>query len=282
MNSHYFAQYLLNQKVLEAEQVQKLLAAADHCNVQLPLRALCQGDITPEQAAALSSVSGEELQQAMLAQGMLTESQVRNLTEAVTGESLRFAQAMFDEGIADYVQIVEDFSAYKKSNVRPVYAAVKAAAGGELEEELAYYSEYAELFLLSLIRFLDMPAVLDGGAVPFMAEAPNHIVSQRMSGDVSMVGGILAGDDVFLELARRYSHEELEGVDLLAIDCVGEFLNVMTGLFAVELGKRELDVDLEMPHWEKNLQPEAAKLLQLSLLTPVGTFQLILSADEFL
>ena len=69
---------------------------------------------------------------------------------------------------------------------------------------------------------------------------------------------------------------------MLAIDCVGEFLNVMTGLFAVELGKRELDVDLEMPHWEKNLQPEAAKLLQLSLLTPVGTFQLILSADEFL
>ena len=115
-----------------------------------------------------------------------------------------------------------------------------------------------------------------------MAEPPNHVVSQRMSGDVSMVGGILAEDKVFLELARRYSHEKLDSVDLLAIDCVGEFLNVMTGLFAVELGKRELDVDLEMPHWEKNLQPEAAMLLQLSLLTPVGTFQLILSADEFL
>ena len=69
-----------------------------------------------------------------------------------------------------------------------------------------------------------------------MAEPPNHVVSQRMSGDVSMVGGILAEDKVFLELARRYSHEKLDSVDLLAIDCVGEFLNVMTGLFAVELG----------------------------------------------
>lgn len=282
MNSHYFAQYLLNQKMLETEQVQKLLAAADHCSVQLPLRALRQGNISPEQAAALAPLSGEKLQQAMLAQGLLTESQARNLSEAVTGESLRFAQAMLDAGIADYARVAELFSLYEKSSESPAYTAVKAAAGGGLEEELAYYSEYTELFLLSLVRFLDMPAVIDAGAMSFMAEPPNHVVSQRMSGDVSMVGGILAEDRVFLELARRYSHEKLDSVDLLAIDCVGEFLNVMTGLFAVELGKRELDVDLEMPHWEKNLQPEAAMLLQLSLLTPVGTFQLILSADEFL
>lgn len=275
MNSQYFAQYLLNAGILSSEKAEQLLQTAQQVKAEIPLLALMQGILPAEEAQALLSAGSE-------GSSGLTEAQIRNLKEMVTDEGCRFAQAMLDTKITDLVGLAKMLAEYEQRTENPVWEAVKLAAGREIEEELAYYSEYAELFLQSMVRFMDLPGIIDIAAMPYAAEQPSHLVSQRMSGDVNMVGGVQAEDAVFLELSRRYSRENLQAVDLMSIDSVGEFLNVMNGLFAVKLGKRQLDVDLELPRWEKNIQPEAMKLLKLSVMTAAGRFCMVLSADEFL
>ncbi len=281
MNSHYFAQYLLNTGVFSADEVQRLLAKAMEIQVQLPVLALRQGILSAGQIAPLAELSEADFAKAALKKALLTESQIRNLRESVTGESLRFAQVLLSEKLLDYVRLAELFSAYEQDG-NPLRVAVAKVADGMLEEELGAYGDYVELFMQSLLRFMNMPAVIDVQSMPLDAEMPAHIVSQRMGGDLNLVGGIFAEDRVFAGLAARYSREDIKSVDDLAIDSLGEFLNVMNGLFAVKLAKRQVDIDLELPRWQKNVKPEANKMLELCIVTGIGSFMLVLASDEFL
>ena len=121
-------------------------------------------------------------------------------------------------------------------------------------------------------------------AESFAEGVPCRLVSQAITGGVSLVAGLEAPDAVFLALARRYSHEDFSELDDLAVDSLAEFLNVLDGFFAVRLGERDLELDLEIPRTAHALNEKASpsKFLRLHLESPVGAFGLLLATDEFL
>ena len=170
------------------------------------------------------------------------------------------------------------------SQLRNLGEAIECAAAGRLMEELPLYTEYVGVALQSFKRFMKIGCVIVPQAEPFPAGTPRHIVSQAVTGGASLVAGIEAADDVFLDLARRYSREDFETLDDLAVDSLAEFLNVLDGFFAVRLGERGLELDLETPKMACALSEKAApsKLLRLPVESPVGAFALFLAADEFL
>ena len=94
--------------------------------------------------------------------------------------------------------------------------------------------------------------------------------------------GLIAIDDVFLELAKRYSQEELPEIDELAVDSVEEFLNVVNGLFTIHLAKEKLTAELGLPKSGENVQPTGRDQLRLKVITAFGSFEAVLSADEFI
>ena len=96
-----------------------------------------------------------------------------------------------------------------------------------LDAEADRYSSFAELFVHSFKRFMDTPVVVNSKEVLVEAASLSHMVSQKLVGGVTMVTGIQAENGVFLEMARRYSHEDIKEVDALAVDCLCEFLNVV-------------------------------------------------------
>ena len=166
----------------------------------------------------------------------------------------------------------------------PVMTAVQKAAGKELLLEAEVYGEYMELFMKSLMEFLEGPAVIETRAVqPDEMGDIFYAVSQRMDGDVSFVSGIMAEDREFAELASRYSEETFDSArDEVAVDSLEEFLNVVNGVFSIREAAKNEDIDLEVPRHGKLMNPNGNQQLILRVHADFGAFYVVLSSDEFM
>ena len=281
MNSHYFSQYLLSTEKLPAAEVIELLKRSVTLKSCLPIKAVRQGLVTPEQIADIWQLPESEFMEKVTEAGFLTEAQVGTLLQTVGGESLCFAQAMLDSGKHSLAEVSSLFAEFDKAEVQPVKAAIEKLAGIELENELPLYADYADLFVRSLIRFMDTPAIINTAEPYLPPEGSTHIVSQALLGDINLVTGLYAADEIFIELARRYSCEQISTVDDLAKDSVTEFLNVLNGLFAVDLAKREMEVDLDAPKVAEDQEPFGNKQMVVRIETGFGEFFMVMAVDEF-
>ena len=244
MNSLYLAQHLLNDGVLTADDVRALLPkceAAEPCDE------------------------------------ILAAAQEKKATE-----STKFAQALVDEGrlvMADALDLIEKYSA-EDADAHPVATAVGKLADESIDYELPSYCEFCEIFLRSFIRFMDTSAVVSVEPPIFGDVSDTHIVTQKLSGDLTFVTGMFTSDDMFVEMAKRYSHEDIEEVDELAIDSLQEFLNVINGLFAVDMAKQQRDIDLDAPQVIANSMPGGSNTLKVEVISGIGDFVLMTATDE--
>jgi CheY-specific phosphatase CheX len=280
MNSHYFAQYLLNEGTVSAGEMEKLLGKAMDREPGLAVRALRQEDVRAEQLKGLDGFTEQAFEAAVRERKILTDIQIKNLQEAVTGESLSFAQVLLDQGRLDFAELEKQFTGYDSAAGQPVFVAVGQQVPADLEQEKADYSEYTKTCLAALMRFIKTPAVIM--PQPFKLE-PRHqyyAFSQRILGEMEIVGAIRANEQICMEIAHRYSHEAVKKVDSYTIDCIEEFLNVMTGLFAVKLAKRDMEIDLETPRWSDHAMMQGSHQLSLMVMTGIGPLELLMATDE--
>ena len=163
-------------------------------------------------------------------------------------------------------------------DTHPARSAVLQAAKGVsgIEQETTAYADYAELFTASLTRFLRLSSLIIPSAVDAAAleETPHTwAVAQHITGDVSIVNGIIA---------RRYGGDAVEDLKGDAVDALEEFLNVVNGLYIVELANRKVEPDLDFPLANEDVIPRGSHQLLLRIYTEVGDFVLVLSTDAFL
>ena len=268
MNSLYFAQYLVNEDVLDQQEIKDILKACEETVPGLAVVALAEGAIPASKLAELAPFEKDAFPKLAVSEGVLFASQLEKLQEVHATDGLRLAQALLDSEKMDFVEI--------KEAVRRI-----ASDNEELSVELESYAEFTELFMRSFMRFMDTPAIVNYCEPDYEGMFASHIISQRLSGQVSFVSGIYASDKIFVEMAKRYSREEIDDADEMAEDSISEFLNVVNGLFVVDLGKRDLDLDLEAPRIGQNKHPQGSKQLQLCIDTGFGSFTLVMAADEF-
>ena len=284
MNSLYFAQYLVNEDVISGRDAKELLKEAEKTTPGLAVVALAEGAVSASTLAELMPFEKDAFSKLAVAEGLLFASQVEKLQEARSTDGLKTAQALLDSGRMDFMELGRWMAACGSTAESPFKESVRRIIE-EQDEELAaerdIYADFTELFMRSLMRFMDTPAIVTECA-PDGEEAlfATHTVSQRLSGSVSFVSGLYASDKVFIEMAQRYSHELIDEADEMAADCVSEFLNVVNGLFMVDLGKRDYDLDLETPRVGKNTRLMGSRQLQLCVDTGFGSFTLVLASDE--
>ena len=278
-NSHYFAQYLLNTGVIRPDEAPDFLARSLEAKPSPALLALREGFVSAGQLANLARTA-DFIDEARR-QNILTEAQIKHLGQVIPEDDLRFSQVLLDEGRLSFPRLEKLFA---DSAAAPdiIRASVRRLAGENLRTEAESYADFVEIFLRSFIRFMDTPAVIDPRP-PILGDTDrSYIVSQRLTGDLPMTTGIAVRGRVFLEMARRYSHEDLDEADELAADSLTEFLNVVNGLFAVDMARQDRDVDLEAPRIESNSLPSGGQQLLLRIHAAFGSFLLIAAADEFL
>ena len=190
-------------------------------------------------------------------------------------------QSLLQQGETDEGVIMHRLPEVTQVDARPIRTAVKVAAADGYDDELNIYTKYVELFIEKMEELTHTLSVVSQEPVVTEEPSPSYAVSIRVSGDINFVGGVIASEPVFLEMARRYSGEEIDQVDELAIDCCEEFLNVVLGLFSIEMARRDLEGDLDPPRWKKDIVPQGSRQLRLRVYTAFGSFQIILAVDEF-
>lgn len=285
MNSHYLAQHLVNAGKLTVPEVESLLKEIKDKDPQLPLIALRLKMLSGDALAELDTSSSAAFGKSALEKGVLTNEELKKLHRQIAGETLRFAQVLLDEKRMSFGEIEQAFADYDEAKDCPVVSVVEKAGAESLSLEEGLYGDYMKLFMDSLTDFLHTPVIIDPkpatpDAVDFSSDV--YEVSQRIMGDVSLVGGMMANEAAFLELARRYSQEDLTSVDDLAIDSMEEFFNVINGLFCINLAGKNKEAELGLPRWKKNVVPKGNQQLLLRICTDFGSFVAVLASDEFM
>lgn len=166
-------------------------------------------------------------------------------------------------------------------DISPIRTAVLKAMGDDYISVCQHYPAYVELLVNSLKKMLHLEAVVDSVPCEEDENTPCYATSQRLCGDITLSAGLVASEPVYLKLAEIYSEEELPEMDEMARDSIEEFINVVNGMFCVELGEQKIETDLELPRFGENIKCRGSNQLRLKVHTSVGSFQVVMATDEF-
>lgn len=286
MSSRFFAQYILNQGVLTPEQVQEALEDGRSVQVKLGVLAINEKFLTAvqvEEIHRLQHMVDKRFGEIAIDEGYLSEEQLMILLAAQKNSHLNFGQTLVDKGFMNLEQLERVLEEYKReSNLdqESDLAILKDGIRTQLnlsqeDEEVELYYDYILLFLRAIVRFLDSsPLVI---ATVHEQKQDQWFAAQSMTGDVILHSSFTADDKVLLELARRYSGEEIHEMDELALDSIGEFLNVTNGLFCINLSNAELELDLHPQSVTKNADFLMKKNYTVTIDTGFGRINLVMA-----
>lgn len=290
MLNQYFGQYLLNKGIITAENLQEVLNVGQSIHIKIGVLAINAGYMTARQVEEVHGIQYQRdrrFGEIALEKGYLTGAQVGELLNTQKQKTLTLSQAVIDKGFLSLEQLEAALDGYwQQAKLSGEHfpaphdtdygAAVRIAndfsAAGDAAE-LLY--EYTSLLLRNIMRFLNEVPV-PGTYIPDETLKQKWIASQSLFGDVRLFTGIAMEDSVLLEMARRYSGEELLQVDELACDSVAEFLNVNNGIFCVNLSENGLETDMLPQQIQRGILPDFA-LSPASIKTSFGDITVLLA-----
>jgi len=251
MSNQYFWQYLLHKGLLTHVQLCEVLKQEQPVKVKLGILAMNAGLMNAAQVGEihnLQRVKDQKFGALAVSQGYLTNEQVEELLVSQGEAYLSLMQSIADKGymtIAGVEKALGDFrDEYSLTEdideeSRVIRDLVDFSAVSDRADVLYLY---VGLTLRNIVRFLnDTPYILTQAA----EKSTTYFVSQQIFGDIALGTGLRMEQPVLLELAGRFYGESFTTVNELALDSVGEFLNVHNGVFCSSLSDMGLLVDLK-------------------------------------
>jgi hypothetical protein len=293
MLHQYFGQYLLNKGIIKPEQLYDALEAEQAVRVKIGVLAINAGYMTAgqvEEVHARQYTQDRRFGEIALEKGYLTGAQLDELLRDQEKRSLTLSQAILDKGYLTLEQLEKALVNYREDAelsleqvkvlqgtdfgavVRLLLDFSSAGSAAEL------YYNYTALTMRNIVRFLNALPVL-GAYVPDEVDQHKWVVSQVLTGDITLYTGLVMNDHVLLELARCYSNEDLNDLNELTLDSAAEFLNVNNGLFCVNLSENGLDVDMLPQETQQGFPAQTGGLVRVGIRTPFGEFTLLLGVQ---
>ena len=258
MFTQYFGQYLFNKGIILADQLCDLLAYEQSTHVKLGVLALNSGLMT---AAQIEEV--HELQRTMdrrfgeiaLSKGYLTQPQLDNLLSQQNSRHLGLNQAIIDKNYLTLSQLETALENFKQDTglSQEQLQALQSANIDQIvplfldfpQDEIGrLHYDYVTLLLKNVVRFLNDQPLLSR-PLPLSKQPEGWIISQQAVGDHILSTALVLSDSSLVDLAARFSQEEITQVDDLAKDSVAEFLNLHNGVFLINMSDKGLEFDLK-------------------------------------
>lgn len=289
--NQYFGHYLLNKGILTHVQFSEVLQREQGVKVKLGILAVNAGLMTAAQVEEihhLQRVKDQRFGTLAIQQGYLTSEQVDRLLESQQEGHLTLMQVIADMEYLTLSQVEKALAAFR-DEYGITSESVDTADENEVIKKIADFSaagdkadllyNYVGLMLRNIVRFLnDTPFIF--ARIAQCEQPPRWLISQKILGDVSISTGLLLEEAVLLEIASRFYGEKLSTVDEMALDCVGEFLNVNNGVFGNTLSDVGLTANLQpqvVNQGENHFQPTD---YYVTVGTSFGKFEIILSLKE--
>lgn len=269
MFTQLLGHFLLNKGIITAEQLAAALEAKNNVKVRLGALAIDAGLMNAAQVDAVHEEQkrvDKRIGDIAVDMGYLSRENVDELLAKQKTANLVLGQALIDLGYLTNAQFEEALAQYKnaasfKGDDNDDDAALRedivTIFDLENDKDKDFYADYIVLLMKNLIRFVGDDFVLAGSArnadISF-----DYISTQQLIGELPAFTAIGGDEKAFIGLASRYAVDSsddedsaddfglFDSVDEFVEACVGEFLNLQNGLFAVNLSNtRSIELDLE-------------------------------------
>lgn len=255
MFNQYFGQYLLNKGLLSSEQLCDVLVYEQSVRTILGVIAMGDGLMSAEQVEKVLQIQhkyDKRFGEIAVTEGYLTTGQLDELLQKQQRRHMTISQAIIDRGYLSLSQLETVLQDYKTDNllnselldlrncdyqgtIRNLYDL------SVLGSQADCFCDYIALTMRNLVRFMRIDPFIDG----FATSVEGYLIKQNVTGELEFSTCVVVDESTMLNLARRYSGEDLNIVNDLTKDCIAEFLNENNGLFIVNMSDRGLELDLQ-------------------------------------
>jgi CheY-specific phosphatase CheX len=263
MFNKYFGNYILTKKILSNDQLKRVLSEQKTARVKLGVLAIESGYMTAFQVNRthkLQVLQDRKFGEIAVSEGFIKEEQLMELLSKQKTSQIMLGQILVDDGLLTYERYEELLKEYKKDSGLTDQE-IEVLKGNNTDDivkifvnrgknDLApLFSEYAELFIRNMVRFIDSEVIIEK---PYFKEAYQfkNFAGQKIIGEIQVDTGISAEDDVLVKFASTYADEQLSEIDEMVKDALGEFMNNQNGLFVSNLYHKNVNCDLVPPKFE--------------------------------
>ena len=251
-----FGQFLVSKGKLTLAQLDEVKAAGAKTRVKLGLIAISEKILTEKQAEEINrkqAIMDKRFGDIAIELGYLTGEQVSKLLDLQGNAYMVFCQTITDKGILTLSELDSLFEEYADSIKlkKEDYVSFKA---DDLDTIIPIFipsfdekcNELICIAIRTINRLISTDLSISMGTVVHQYEA-DHFSYQVLDGDFRMITGFCGKDKSLLNIADTFAGEEFDDVNEDALDSVGEFINIINGLFATSLSYKKIQVDMMPP-----------------------------------
>jgi hypothetical protein len=262
MFTMYFGNYLLQEKKISTEILKDILSQVDHTHAKLGVLAI--------EAGYMNSYDVENVHTAQMQidkrfgalateLGFLSEAQVNELLTKQNKPYSAFNQLLIDKGIMDYRKLSVVLEQYRLSCglSEEIFEMFKDDDEQTVVDYLVGYDEsnqivsnYFSVFIKNIQRFISNNAVFRKVQVLEALET-KYVASQALVAVSKQAGpnrwftGFSSDKAGMLHFASVFGNMEINIMDEMAEDILGEFLNCNNGIFTANLSEQDIVYNLE-------------------------------------
>jgi CheY-specific phosphatase CheX len=289
MFTQFCGHYLIHKNLLTKEQFDEIAKSESQTRVKLGLIAVSERFLTDSQASEINRLQAtmdRRFGDLAIEKGYLTHEQVACLLDLQGNPYLSFIQTVIDKkyltlteiekALTDYQEEFqmsdEDMTAIKSGDI-------DKTASAFIKIEDPYYADLFGLALRNIVRFIT-PRIYMDKVYQTNAYSFAHLSSQQMQDDHNVFLGIAGEGNALLSIACPFAQEEFATVDEDVYDAVCEFINVINGLFASELSKQKIEIDMLPPLFYSNQTMKSNKQFYILPVYITGVkVEIIISID---
>lgn len=257
MFTNVFGNFLVTNNYISKEQLLEIKNAQKETRVKLGLIAVSERLLTDAQAVEINrkqAVMDKRFGDIAVELGYLTEEQVSRLLGLQGNPYMQFSQAMTDKGFMTLAQVEEALASFQKENGFTA-TDMDAFKSGDIDRIIPLFlpalakeeaKELIEVSIRTVNRLISSDIAIKKAYIIDKAEFSNGAM-QSMEGDYGVSTVFAGNEDALLVIADAYAGESFGTVNMDALDSVGEFINVINGLFATALSYKKISVELMPP-----------------------------------
>lgn len=262
MFTKIFCDFLVANNFITEDDSFAIKMAQEKTKVKLGLIAVAERLMTEQQADQVNrkqQIMDKRFGDIAIEMGLLSESQVERLLALQGNRYLQFCQCVCDSGILTLAQIedalekfrvengftvtdLEDFKSGDIDRIFPLF--LPGIPGGPLRDLLS-------VIFRSMYRLVTTDIGIKKGYVTSNYKTKGSSAMQDMEGDYNATTAFSGEDHGMLALAEGFAKEFFNEVDLTALDSVGEFTNIVDGLFITAKSYEGMEINLKPPVFEK-------------------------------
>jgi Predicted inhibitor of MCP methylation, homolog of CheC len=257
MFTQLFGSYLLNKKSITAEQLKYALEYQKNVHLKLGVIAVNSGFMTAESVNQVHSMQckvDKKFGELAIEMGFLDEEKLNILLNTQKSDYLLLGQALIEKEYMTLEQFGEELNNYKKdySLNNEKFNSLQNENIDEIIDifynfndspESSTYKSYLSIFIKNIIRFIDAnfkPVEI----IPINEYKLQWGVSQEVIGETKLYTYIAADEKSFIDFAGKYAKETYTTNNEYAQAAVGEFLNLVNGLYLVNMSNNDVELEL--------------------------------------